>query len=113
VLKSLAQRLKLPKLNLQNPRRMMAMQAQNMGSVTEHSGALAPRQGKHDASQVHAGDSGENSRFRLPHACQARDKAREADNLQQNATKPAFRSDRKLLEGLVGTAGFEPTTSTV
>jgi hypothetical protein len=34
-------------------------------------------------------------------------------HLQQNATKPTGRGNAKLLKGLVGTAGFEPTTSTV
>lgn len=33
--------------------------------------------------------------------------------MQQNATKPTRRSNAKLLKVLVGTAGFEPTTSTV
>jgi hypothetical protein len=37
----------------------------------------------------------------------------DSGDLQQNATKPTGRGNAKLLKGLVGTAGFEPTTSTV
>jgi hypothetical protein len=42
---------------------------------------------------------------------QRRGKSRFWD-LQQNATKPTGRGNARLLKGLVGTAGFEPTTST-
>jgi hypothetical protein len=37
----------------------------------------------------------------------------DSGDLQQNATKPRSKTTAKLLKGLVGTAGFEPTTSTV
>jgi integrase len=116
VLKPLALRLGIPRLNFQILRRTMATQAQNMGSVKDIQAHL-----RHAKADTTANEYMQE----LPESVQemvgsvylmlekgTQQKSGSGD-LQQNATKPPHQSSRKLLKGLVGTAGFEPTTSTV
>ena len=115
-MKPLAQRLGIPRLNFQILRRTMATQAQNMGSVKDIQAHL-----RHAKADTTANEYMQE----LPESVQAMvgsvylmlDKGtqqkRGPDEMQQNATKPIRRGNAKLLKGLVGTAGFEPTTSTV
>ena len=116
VMKPLAQRLGIPRLNFQILRRTMATQAQNMGSVKDIQAHL-----RHAKADTTANEYMQE----LPESVQAMvgsvylmlDKGTQqkssSDEMQQNATKPTRRSNAKLLKGLVGAAGFEPTTSTV
>jgi integrase len=116
VLKPLAQRLGLPKLNFQILRRTMATQAQNMGSVKDIQAHL-----RHAKADTTANEYMQE----LPESVQdmvgsvylmlakGGDENSEPGDLQQKATKSVHRTISKLLKGLVGTAGFEPTTSTV
>jgi hypothetical protein len=52
-------------------------------------------------------------RVNVPNARKRRRPKNNSGDLQQNATKSRSKKPAKLLKGLVGTAGFEPTTSTV
>ncbi len=116
VMKPLAQRLGIPRLNFQILRRTMATQAQNMGSVKDIQAHL-----RHAKADTTANEYMQE----LPESVQemvgsvylmlanGAGQKHGSDDLQQNATKPDPRIGRKLLKNLVGTAGFEPTTSTV
>ncbi|HWB32932.1 MAG TPA: tyrosine-type recombinase/integrase [Acidobacteriaceae bacterium] len=116
VLKPFAVQLGLPRLNFQILRRTMATQAQNMGSVKDIQAHL-----RHAKADTTANEYMQE----LPESVQemvgsvygmlakGAPKKLGSGKLQQNATKPVHRADAKLLKELVGTAGFEPTTSTV
>jgi integrase len=116
VLKPLALRLGIPRLNFQILRRTMATQAQNMGSVKDIQAHL-----RHAKADTTANEYMQE----LPESVQdmvgsvylmlanGAEQKHGSGDLQQNATKPTIRGNAKLLKGLVGTAGFEPTTSTV
>jgi hypothetical protein len=116
VAKPLALRLGIPRLNFQILRRTMATQAQNMGSVKDIQAHL-----RHAKADTTANEYMQE----LPESVQdmvgsvylmlanGAEQKHGSGDLQQNATKPTIRGNAKLLKGLVGTAGFEPTTSTV
>jgi integrase len=116
VMKPLAQRLGLPRLNFQILRRTMATQAQTMGSVKDIQAHL-----RHAKADTTANEYMQE----LPEGVQemvgsvylmltkGAEENHVSGDLQQNATKSAHRTGAKLLKGMVGAAGFEPTTSTV
>jgi len=116
VLKPLADSLGIPKLNFQVLRRTMATQAQKMGSVKDIQAHL-----RHSRPDTTANEYMQE----LPESVQSMvgsvyamlmkggEEKQDSDDLPQNATKPCSVRTAKFLEKLVGTAGFEPTTSTV
>jgi hypothetical protein len=94
----------------------MATQAQNMGSVKDIQAHL--RHAKADTTaneymQALPESVQEMVGFVYLMLEKGTQQKTGSGDLQQNATKPIGRSNAKLLKELVGTAGFEPTTSTV
>ena len=116
VLKPLADKLGIPRLTFQVLRRTMATQAQSMGSVKDIQAHL-----RHAKADTTANEYMQA----LPESVQGMvgsmylmlekggEEKNDSGDLQQNATKRRSRTTAKSLKGLVGTAGFEPTTSTV
>ncbi|MDE1155364.1 MAG: site-specific integrase [Acidobacteriaceae bacterium] len=115
VLKPLAESLGVPKLNFQVMRRTMATQAQKMGSVKDIQAHL-----RHSRPDTTAHEYMQE----LPESVQTMvgsvyamlmkgGENQSSDDLPQKAANASTVTPPKLLKGLVGTAGFEPTTSTV
>jgi hypothetical protein len=115
VLKPLADSLGIPKLNFQVMRRTMATQAQKMGSVKDIQAHL-----RHSRPDTTANEYMQE----LPESVQEMvgsvyamltkgGEKESSDDLPQKAANAARVEPAKLLKGSVGTAGFEPTTSTV
>ena len=115
VLKPLADDLDIPKLNFQVMRRTMATQAQKMGSVKDIQAHL-----RHSRPDTTANEYMQE----LPESVQEMvgsvyamlmkgGENQSSDDLPQKAANDESVVPAKLLKGLVGTAGFEPTTSTV
>ncbi len=115
VLKPLADSLGIPKLNFQVMRRTMATQAQKMGSVKDIQAHL-----RHSRPDTTANEYMQE----LPESVQEMvgsvyamltkgGEKTSSDEMPQKATNALTVEPPKLLKGLVGTAGFEPTTSTV
>jgi len=115
VLKPLAESLGIPKLNFQVMRRTMATQAQRMGSVKDIQAHL-----RHSRPDTTAHEYMQE----LPESVQEMvgsvyamlmkgGENQSSDEMPQKAANASTVIPPKLLKGLVGTAGFEPTTSTV
>jgi integrase len=115
VLKPLADSLGIPKLNFQVMRRTMATQAQKMGSVKDIQAHL-----RHSRPDTTANEYMQE----LPESVQEMvgsvyamltkgGEKTSSDEMPQKAANADCVEPAKLLKGLVGTAGFEPTTSTV
>ncbi len=115
VLKPLAESLGIPKLNFQVMRRTMATQAQKMGSVKDIQANLRhsrPDTTAHEYMQ----ELPESVQEMVGSAYAMLMKGGEnqsSDEMPQKAANASTVIPPKLLKGLVGTAGFEPTTSTV
>jgi hypothetical protein len=107
----LADKLGIPKLTFQVLRRTMATQAQSMGSVKDIQTHLRHAKADTTANEYMQALPEVGSMYLMLE--KGGEEKNDSSDLQQNAIKPRSRTTAKLLKGLVGTAGFEPTTSTV
>jgi hypothetical protein len=115
VLQPLGEALGIPKLNFQVIRRTIATRAQSLGSVKDIQSHL-----RHSRADTTVNEY----MLELPESVQEMvgsvyamltkgGEKESSDDLPQNAGNAGSAPTAKLLKGLVGTAGFEPTTSTV
>jgi integrase len=115
VLKPIAERLGIEKLNFQILRRTMATQAQNMGSVKDiqaHLRHARPDTTANEYMQALPASVQQMVGSVYLMLSKGEDKNLRIGDLPQNATNLS-ESVVVIVDFMVGTAGFEPTTSTV